>query len=347
MIHLLLIHAHAYTLQQYLDTWGRDLRGLLQARYYDDLAFGGRLKPGTYIFGDLERLDDAQLELARSIWRQMSARPGDFKLLNDPTRVLRRYELLKTLHAEGINRFAAYRLDNGAIPQKYPVFLRRENEHDGALSPLLNSREDLDRAAAEMTSNGFSRSDLLAIEYCDTADAAGVYRKYSAFRVGNALFARHVLHSRKWVLKKADLVDECYLQEEREYLAANPHERQLREIFDLAHIQWGRIDYSLLDGVVQVWEINSNPMIVVAPHRIAPARLLTQAKFAEDLAAALQSIDHQSTAPLLHVRIGRSLARRLGITLRQRAARQLARACRAAARHLQPDPASLPRTPQH
>ena len=49
MIHLLLIHAHAYTLQQYLDTWGRDVRGILQPRYYDDLSFGGWLKPRTYM----------------------------------------------------------------------------------------------------------------------------------------------------------------------------------------------------------------------------------------------------------------------------------------------------------
>jgi hypothetical protein len=350
MIHLLLTRAHAYTLQQYHDTWGRDVRGILKPLYYDDLAFGCALRPGTYIFADLERLDDAHLDLARAAWRQMSARPDDFRLMNDPWKVLRRYELLKAMHAAGINKFVAHRMNNGAVPQKFPVFLRRENEHDGALSPLLHSRAELDRAAAEMTSNGgFNRDDLLAIEYCDTADAAGIYRKYSAFRVGGTLLARHVLHSRKWVLKKADLVDECYLQEEREYLASNPHEPQLRKIFDLAHIEWGRIDYALLDGQVQVWEINSNPMIVVAPHRIAPARLATQAQFATDLAAALAAIDHKppASAPPLHFRVPPPLARRLGITLRERAARQLARAFTAAARCLQPPPPPEPGPPPH
>ncbi|MEO6436166.1 MAG: hypothetical protein ABIP55_10445 [Tepidisphaeraceae bacterium] len=347
MIQLLLTHAHAYTLGQYHDTWGRDARGLIKPLYYEDLAFGAALTPGTYIFADLERLDDAQLELARAAWQLMLTRPDDFRLLNDPSKVLRRYELLKALHAAGINRFAAHRLDNGALSSiRFPAFLRHENEHDGALSALVQSHEDLDRAAAELTRGGAQRSDLLAVEYCETADAAGIYRKYSAFRVGDRFIARHLLHSRKWVLKKADLVDEVYLQEEREFLAANPHAAQLRTIFDAAHIEYGRIDYSLLDGVVQVWEINTNPMIVVAPHRIAPARLATQARFATDLHAALAAIDRPRRAsPPLYLRVGAPLARRLGVTLRRRAARQLARALTAAACRLERAPAETPDHP--
>ncbi len=33
----------------------------------------------------------------------------------------------------------------------------------------------------------------------------------------------------------------------------------LRRVFDLAHIRFGRIDYGVLNGVPQVWEINTNP----------------------------------------------------------------------------------------
>src|SRR5438094_53410 len=130
MIHVLVTRAHAYTLQQYLETWGRDARGILVPLFYEELAFGPRLAPGTYIFSDLERLNDAQMELARSAWRQLAARADDFRLLNDPSKALRRYELLSALHAAGINRFAAHRLNNGSMPQKFPLFLRRESEHD-------------------------------------------------------------------------------------------------------------------------------------------------------------------------------------------------------------------------
>ena len=75
MIFVLLTRPHAYTVQHYLETWGRDARGMVTTLFYEDLAFGGRLRPGTYIFSDLERLSDAQLELANLAWRIMAARP--------------------------------------------------------------------------------------------------------------------------------------------------------------------------------------------------------------------------------------------------------------------------------
>jgi hypothetical protein len=39
----------------------------------------------------------------------------------------------------------------------------------------------------------------------------------------------------------------------------NPHEKSLNNVFDLAGINYGRIDYSILHGKPVVWEINTNP----------------------------------------------------------------------------------------
>jgi hypothetical protein len=50
-------------------------------------------------------------------------------------------------------------------------------------------------------------------------------------------------------------------REELDYVRDNPHEAELREIFRIANIDYGRIDYALLDGRVQTWEINNNPTI--------------------------------------------------------------------------------------
>src|SRR5688572_24770125 len=111
MIFILLTRAHAYTVQHYLETWGRDARGIVKTLFYEDLAFGAQLRPGTYIFSDLERLNDAQLDLAKHIWRTLAALPEAFGLLNDPSRAMRRYELLKALHANGTNAFQAFRLN--------------------------------------------------------------------------------------------------------------------------------------------------------------------------------------------------------------------------------------------
>jgi hypothetical protein len=52
------------------------------------------------------------------------------------------------------------------------------------------------------------------------------------------------------------------LEMERRYLETNPHEQDLRKIFRLARIDYGRIDYAMLGDRLQVWEINTNPHII-------------------------------------------------------------------------------------
>jgi len=65
-----------------------------------------------------------------------------------------------------------------------------------------------------------------------------------------------------WMLKFAgNDFSMAMAREELEYVQRNPHEQQLREIFAIANIDYGRIDYSMLDGKVQTWEINLNPTI--------------------------------------------------------------------------------------
>jgi hypothetical protein len=51
------------------------------------------------------------------------------------------------------------------------------------------------------------------------------------------------------------------VQEELEFVSQNPHHEQLLKIFELAGVEYGRIDYAIKDGRVQTWEINLNPTI--------------------------------------------------------------------------------------
>src|SRR5262249_37550000 len=50
-------------------------------------------------------------------------------------------------------------------------------------------------------------------------------------------------------------------REQQEYLEANPHRSWLAGLFQLAGIDYGRIDYSLLAGKPQIWEINTHPTV--------------------------------------------------------------------------------------
>ncbi len=329
MIHFILTREHGYTIEQYLQTWGRDQRGRIAPPvFYDQLRFGHTAAPGTYAFCDLERLDAAGIELARTVWRQLATRPADFRLLNDPSKVLRRYELLRTLQAAGMNRFAAHRVDDLAAAQ-FPVFLRHESEHDGAISPLLHDRAALDQAIHDAIASGARREDLLAVEYLDVGDAVGVYRKFSCFRVGDRILPRHLFADRKWMLKHAGLPEPQFVEEEIAFLRSHPHAQQVRAIFDLAHIDYGRIDYAFVEGRVQTWEINSNPTILVAPGRVAIPRLEAQGIFSAAFAEALAAID---PAPVkeaaLRLEIPGELARRLGVSMIDRTLRPAARAMR-------------------
>lgn len=74
------------------------------------------------------------------------------------------------------------------------------------------------------------------------------------------------------MVKQPALVTDDFIAEELDYLRTNPHEAEVRRAFELAKIEYGRIDYSLSNGKLQIWEINSNPMFATAASAADPRR---------------------------------------------------------------------------
>ncbi len=269
MIYFLTTPESADTIRVYLKGAGARVAGRLVPMVYEELFAASALAAGTYCFADLELLSDAERDRAARRWEELAAR--GCRLLNHPTRSLLRYELLRLLHRRGVNAFDVHRLADGESPKRFPVFLRAANDHKGSASPLLGSAEELDAAVAALRARGERLDGKLVVEFCNTVDTDGLYRKYGAFIVGDRILPRHLFFSRHWVVKDWSVLDEALLREEYQYLTTNPHERQLREIFAAARIEYGRIDYSLRGGEMQVWEINTNPIIIgMGPSR-APA----------------------------------------------------------------------------
>jgi len=309
---------HAEVMAPYVMGWGPAPERRMAFLFYEELPQVTSLPSGTYVFADLERLRPRQLELASRVSEQLAKEPEQASVLNDPRRALRRHDLLARLHAAGVNRFRVVRACDPWPELRFPVFLHEERSHDGALTPLLHDERALHRALRRARLLGLRRRDLLVTEFCDTSDADGLFRKYSAFRVGDEILPRHVLFSRGWHLKRPDLESEAFEHERRRYLDDNPHETQLREIFELAGIGFGRIDYSLLDGEIQVWEINTNPTVsrrtqsltraFEAIDRLAARRSPLPIHLAPDLVAAAER--EQRVADRLDGlrRIGRKLA---------------------------------------
>jgi len=293
-------------LKMYLDSWGRPLARRVRMLSYDQIFRARRLRVGTYVFMNVDLLPRADAERTAIASASLAALGPVVRLLNHPLHSLGRYELLRTLKERGFNAFDVYSATEARWPARFPVFIREANDHTGPVTALLHSGDALATALDDLTANGKSREGKLIVEFCETADGHGIYRKYSAQIVGEHIVPVHIAFSRSWVTKGTRLDDEALLREEFEYVCSNPHEQALREIFALAHIEYGRIDYGLLEGAVQTWEINTNPFIIAAEFG-APGRRPSCEHVASRLNAALAAIDSPAPAQL---RIPNPLRRR-------------------------------------
>lgn len=294
MIYCLTTAEHQYTFSSYLQSDGASLRRELKLLSYEQLwkRRAKKLPLGTYVFSDLERLSPREAERAVGYWEMLEQR--GCRLLNHPTRVMRRFELLRSLHLQGINDANVYRLTEREFPLNYPVFLRCENDHGGAETDLLADEPALVAAIDQLRVSGKSREDRIVTEFCDTSQA-GMYRKYSAFVLAGRVIARHLLFGDHWMLKYPEQLSPETLAEERAYVEGNPHADFLAGVFEQAGVDYGRIDYGVRDGRIQVWEINTNPMITTPEDRLNTARLPVQDCFAPQLLEAWRAVRPHST----------------------------------------------------
>lgn len=322
---------HTYTVAAWLDSpGGRELATHMHILSYQDLLDRRRLRPGTYIFTDHERWTSYQRQLAINVWEQLSRAGDRVRLFNDPSKVLTRYPLLTALHASGQNSFRAFRATEPLNAVRFPVFVRDEHEHTGNLSDLLGDHEALRSELQRLTSirKGYRIRDLLVVEFCDTSDESGRYNKYSAYKIGDQVFGRYYSRGPEWMLKAHSTEwDEEVVRRERDYIEDNPHAEQLRGFFELAHIDYGRIDYGMVGDCIQVWEINTNPTIGpgTAARGQNPSRTSEEIRMLREPAKewsharirrALKTIDIEGdTGPAIDLDIDRSLRRRIRIGL--------------------------------
>lgn len=223
---------------------------------------------GTVIFSDLERFWATQFSEITELHRRLAA-SGQVHLIHHPVRMLKRYGLLRRLREMGWNSFDVYRADEQRKPAQFPVFLHGERDHRGPITDLLRSQAHLDRILTKLANDGYAPGLVLITEFCDTRSTDGLFRKYGAYIIGDRIIPRHLYFSTHWNVKDfragipAEIEESALFAEELDYLHGNPHETLLRPIFELAGVRYGRIDYGLRDGRLEVWEINTNPVHMV------------------------------------------------------------------------------------
>lgn len=289
MIFYLVTGEGRHTIDAYLACWGQRLFRDIQPLTYASASRKRDLPPGTYIFSDIERLNGRR-DQATALWDRLHDAGDGYQLLNHPQRSLARYELLEALADAGVNQYRAYPAADGQVPNRFPVFLRRRNDHFGPRTDLLHDQAELDTAVARFRNEGVNLKPWIIVEFCDTRCPDGLYRKYAVYNVDGTLIPFSMLFSEHWMLKFVDLQDTERLDEEISHLHTDRHLDQLRAIFEIANIDYGRVDFSVVDGKIQVWEINTNPAIVSVRYSRQHKRREVKRLFRQRFEAALRGL---------------------------------------------------------
>lgn len=279
----------------YLQDWGKALKDNLIQREYADFVKQKKQKLcSTYIFSDLERVHANNVPVLQSIWKQLHALPHPCRLLNNPEKVLKRLPLLQTLHQKGINSFNAYPILEGqnVYPKRFPVFIREANDHKGPLSGLIETQTELNAEIERLRQGKALGPNPMVTEYIPCTDTLGMHKKFSAYRIGEQIIPAPMGLSKHWMVKIAnsDLTENLF-QEEWKLMQTNPHQAELLKIFNLAHIDYGRIDYGFSAGRLQVFEINTNPHLVKPGRYPEPLRQRNKAFLALKLIKAFTHLD--------------------------------------------------------
>lgn len=249
------------------NTKGR-LKDTLRSLTYEELFFERAGPAGHYIFTDFDRLSRYERDTAAGFTLELRRAAPDAKILNDPTRAMERTPLLAALHRGGINDFAVTRVDTGDLPPQFPVFIRADDGYGLPDTGLIETREDFERALSDLENRGVPLKGRVAIGFAAEKGPNGRYRKYGAFNIGGTIVPQHLMQSDDWVVRRhvpehtsADRLDESdqNIAEEMDYVTGNPHRKELLAAFRTGKIDFGRADYGIVGGRIQIYEINTNP----------------------------------------------------------------------------------------
>lgn len=266
----------------------RDLR--LRTMAYEDAFRAAALPRATWVFTDCDRLGYWELELAARLHRTLA--DAGCRVLNDPARALGRIDLLQRLQRDGLNSFGAWRLADLPDDLPYPVFLRTNSAHRGILGDLLHDRAALDAQVALVLGQGVPTRELLVIEYRAEPVRDGLFHKRSMYRIGERMVPSLGVFESRWQAKYGELgvAGEALYEAEREALARGDDAPYLRDVFERAAIDYGRVDYALVRGRIEVYEINTNPQLPNSVSHPFDARRIAGTEARDALHAAFRAL---------------------------------------------------------
>lgn len=249
----------------------------LQLMCWDDFLSSLSLPQGAWVLADFDRLHPWFLEVAASRFDALVE--AGLPVLNDPRRFVSRASVIRTLYAHGINSFTCWLPAFGEVPVRFPVFLRTLAGHRGVIGDLLADAVAASSALEQALIAGFTITDLVFVEYRAAVDSnVGHFQKHAAYRIGQTVLRAMTVNDDGWMAKTGTMgraSERTYATELAE-MTNYPHADLMRRVTDLCGCTYGRVDFGIVDGKVEVYEINTNPAIgFMATDHPSPSRLAT------------------------------------------------------------------------
>lgn len=295
----------AFLFESYAAGRGKEIAHRLLPSTYRSLTSPLVLAERAHIFGGIDQLHPVERLALGEVYDALSSRQPHVRLLNDPRKVLCRYDLLKRLHATGINQYNVWFARDASQVDAFPVFLRSNREHTGPLSGLLHTPDDILQAIRSMRLRGVDMDDLMIVQHVDAREDDGFVRKYAAFYVAGTVITSHVLAHEHWMVKsEGSQRTMAAAEREGQFQNDDRFDVWIRRAFQEASIDYGRIDFGLVRGAPQLWEINMHPTVgrgrggQLKPTD-APSKALEAVRttFHERLRSAFAALDDESIAP--------------------------------------------------
>ena len=234
-----------------------------------------------------------ELEICAMLYREL--KDSGALVLNDPAKVLTRFDLLSALYREGVNDFNVSRPQYGDWPTRYPVFLRKNAFHQGVCTELLNSREEVESSLLGLVKQGIPQVNIMAVEYAAEACENGAYRKYAVYRIGERYFQDTSVNQEHWEAKygQKGLAGDEFYQKESEGMDAVMFPDAVKKSFEIGNIEYGRVDFGIVGGKPQFYEINTNPTVSLNTEHDSAYRRQSRGTFVENYLSGIESLKAQ------------------------------------------------------
>lgn len=261
MLYFITINGYQFTIELYLEVIRPAINFPAHVISYDEAARIPSFKDAVVIFCDIERFPPDKLSIPRDLYNHVAAQQPR-RVLNNPWKVLQRFELLKSLQQAGINSFNIHRAPLNGQELRYPVFIRNELDHCGPVSKLIDNETELQNQLKTAKPIKPAPFKPMIVEYCDARSTHGRYHKYGAFYLWNTVVPRHLFFSNHWMVKgTTDQLPED-AGKENDYISNNHFAEQLAAAFRIANIEYGRADFVATPRGIEVFEINTNPTVL-------------------------------------------------------------------------------------